>query len=103
MLAGGTKSGYTFAYTTGATDTNGNICVLHADGDADQHRHNGPARILHRPVGRDPRQRDGCGHRQQHAAQLNGELRYAHLPRGAERLPFFIFRARALAAFMASR
>ena len=25
MLAGGTKSGYTFAYTTGATDSNGNF------------------------------------------------------------------------------
>ena len=25
VLAGGTKSGYTFAYTTGATDSNGNI------------------------------------------------------------------------------
>src|ERR1700688_4412110 len=25
VLAGGTKSGYTFSYTTGATDSNGNI------------------------------------------------------------------------------
>ena len=28
VLAGGTKSGYTFSYTTGATDSNGNILAF---------------------------------------------------------------------------
>jgi type IV pilus assembly protein PilA len=33
VLAGGTKSGYTFSYTTGATDSNGNILAYTLTGN----------------------------------------------------------------------
>ena len=73
VLAGGTKSGYTFTYTTGATDSNGNILAYTMTAIADQHRRDRPTDVLHRPVRRDPCGCDGIGewsHDQQHSTEL---------------------------------
>ena len=70
VLAGGTKSGYSFSWSAAAPDASGEHPELLHLLTAHHCRHHRTALLLHRPVRRNPRQPGRHSRHQQHPHQL---------------------------------